>query len=98
MDRPTALDPFGQVGSADEGHAGGTGLGPLLTKGLVLLHDGTPDIASEVGIGTIVTIRFPRAIPGWLELLQGRDRGPPALRRARAGADPRVRCRERQNA
>ncbi len=30
------------------------------------------------------------------EALLGRDRGPPAVRRARAGADPRVRCRERQ--
>jgi hypothetical protein len=40
----------------------------------------------------------PLARPVWSESLLGRDCGPPAVRRARAGADPRVRCRERQNA
>ncbi len=37
-----------------------------------------------------------RAIQGQLEPLSGRDRGPPVVRRARAGADPWVRCRERK--
>ena len=37
-----------------------------------------------------------RARPVWSDSRLGR--GPPAVRRARAGADPRVRCRERHNA
>ncbi|MDR1490541.1 MAG: PAS domain-containing protein [Desulfovibrio sp.] len=40
---------------------GGTGLGLLMTKKLIREHGGTIDLDSEVGKGTIFTIRLPRA-------------------------------------
>ena len=55
-DIPTALSPFGQVDSTH----GGTGLGLPLTKSLVEMHGGSLDLQSEVGVGTTVTVRFPK--------------------------------------
>ncbi len=37
----------------------GTGLGLPLTKALVELHGSVPDLQSQVGVGTTVTVRFP---------------------------------------
>jgi len=59
-DLPVALAPFGQL-NADpltKKHAG-TGLGLPLSIGLMELHGGKLDIASEVGVGTRVTLEFP---------------------------------------
>ena len=58
---PIALAPFGQVDSSLARKYEGTGLGLPLTKAFVDLHGGTMDIASEVGIGTTVTVTFPIA-------------------------------------
>jgi signal transduction histidine kinase len=56
-----ALQPFRQVeGPASRRHAG-TGLGLPLAKSLVERHDGTLKIDSERGLGTSVTVSFPRA-------------------------------------
>jgi PAS domain S-box-containing protein len=55
----TVLAPFGQIESALSRKHQGTGLGLPLTKALVELHDGTLEIASEVGVGTTVTITLP---------------------------------------
>ncbi len=55
----TVLAPFGQIESALSRKHQGTGLGLPLTKALVELHDGTLTIASEVGVGTAVTITLP---------------------------------------
>ncbi|MFC1672875.1 PAS domain S-box protein [Pseudomonadota bacterium] len=54
-----ALDTFGQVDSSLSRAHEGTGLGLPLTKGLVELHGGTLELASEPGKGTKVTIRLP---------------------------------------
>ncbi|MBY0428028.1 MAG: PAS domain S-box protein, partial [Alphaproteobacteria bacterium] len=53
------LAPFGQIESALSRKHQGTGLGLPLTKALVELHDGTLTIASQVGVGTTVTITLP---------------------------------------
>lgn len=56
---PMILEPFGQVAnSMTRGHQG-TGLGLAIVNSLVASHDGTLDISSELGKGTIVTIIFP---------------------------------------
>ncbi|MEE8544517.1 MAG: ATP-binding protein [Alphaproteobacteria bacterium] len=60
-DLELALTPFGQVdGSLSRQHQG-TGLGLSLTNTLVELHQGRLEIASELGAGTTVTVRFPAA-------------------------------------
>lgn len=61
QDIPRALEPFGQVESALTRRFEGTGLGLPLVKKLVELHDGTFELASEPGKGTVATVRFPAA-------------------------------------
>jgi PAS domain S-box-containing protein len=58
-DIPKALEPFGQVDSKLSRKYEGTGLGLPLSKGLVELHGGRLELASEVGVGTTVTIVLP---------------------------------------
>ncbi|MEI7610630.1 MAG: PAS domain S-box protein, partial [Rhodospirillaceae bacterium] len=54
------LEPFGQVDTALSRHHDGTGLGLPLCRHLIELHGGHLDITSSVGVGTTVTVRFPR--------------------------------------
>jgi signal transduction histidine kinase len=58
---PVALEPFGQIDSGLARKYDGVGLGLPLTKRLIELHGGTMDIASELGRGTAVTVRFSHA-------------------------------------
>ncbi|MEE9210520.1 MAG: PAS domain-containing sensor histidine kinase [Kiloniellales bacterium] len=58
-DIPKALARFGQIDSALGRKYEGTGLGLSLTKSLAELHGGSLDLQSEVGAGTMVTVRFP---------------------------------------
>lgn len=58
-DIPKALEPFGQVGDPLVKGEEGTGLGLPLTKALVELHGGTIEIASQLGLGTTVTVKMP---------------------------------------
>ena len=54
------MEVFGHVTNAfSKGHEG-TGLGLPLTQKLVQAHDGTMEIASALGVGTTVTVTFPR--------------------------------------
>ena len=64
-DIPKALTPFGQVDSRPNQKYQGTGLGLPLTKRLVEMQAGSLDLASEVGVGTTVTVRYPtdRMVP-----------------------------------
>ena len=58
-DVPKALASFNQIdGSSSRKHEG-TGLGLSLVKSLVELQGGMMELESELGDGTIVTIRFP---------------------------------------
>ena len=54
-----ATQRFGQVESSMVRKFHGTGLGLPLAIGLLQLHDGTLDIASEKGVGTKVSLHFP---------------------------------------
>ncbi len=51
--------PFFQARSAYDRRHDGTGLGLSIVKGLVELHRGTIDVASELGRGTRITVRLP---------------------------------------
>lgn len=59
-DIPKALSKFGQVDSSLARQYEGTGLGLPLTKALVELHGGSLDLRSRVGVGTTVTVCFPK--------------------------------------
>ena len=59
QDIPTALDRFSQVGNSLVRKYDGTGLGLPLAKQLIELHGGSLTIDSTVGVGTIVTVKFP---------------------------------------
>ncbi len=56
---PRALAPFSQVDSTLTRRYEGTGLGLPLVKSLIELHDGTLELASEEGKGTLATVVFP---------------------------------------
>jgi signal transduction histidine kinase len=56
---PIALEPFGQIDTGLDRNRSGVGLGLPLTKRLVELHDGTIEIESEPGKGTVVTVSLP---------------------------------------
>jgi PAS domain S-box-containing protein len=55
------VKPFEQINNQYSRAQGGTGLGLSIVEGLVRLHGGTLSIASAVGKGTAVTLRFPIA-------------------------------------
>lgn len=56
-----AMSKFGQLDTDLDRKHEGTGLGLPLTKGLMELHDGTLIIQSEKGLGTTITVTFPKA-------------------------------------
>jgi signal transduction histidine kinase len=59
-DIPRALTAFGQVdGSLSRRHQG-TGLGLPLVKSLVELHQGVCTLDSAPGVGTTVSLQFPK--------------------------------------
>ena len=53
------LEPFTQVDTSFSRRHEGTGLGLALSRALVEHHGGTLSIDSEVGVGTVVTVRLP---------------------------------------
>lgn len=59
-DIPIALTPFQQVRTGGMRNHGGTGLGLPLTKTLVELHGGQLAVSSALGLGTTVSVTFPR--------------------------------------
>jgi signal transduction histidine kinase len=58
-DMAKALMPFGQVEQPYVRTQGGTGLGLPLAKSLVEMHEGTLELASVLGEGTVVTVVIP---------------------------------------
>lgn len=64
-DIPTALEPFGQVGSIYTRDQPGAGLGLPLCKALIERHEGSLFIQSELGRGTVINVRFPKRRVRW---------------------------------
>jgi two-component system cell cycle sensor histidine kinase PleC len=60
-DLPRVFEAFRRSGGFMVKRHDGAGLGLTLAKALTELHGGTLDIESEVGAGTMVTVRFPPA-------------------------------------
>ncbi len=58
---PRVFDRFFRVDSSRSLASGGTGLGLAIVQGVMLLHGGKAEIASQPGQGTQVTLRMPVA-------------------------------------
>lgn len=56
---PRVFDRFFRVDSSRSKASGGTGLGLAIVQGITLLHGGSVEIASELGVGTRVTLQMP---------------------------------------
>ncbi len=56
---PRVFDRFFRVDPSRSKASGGTGLGLAIVQGIMLLHGGNVEIASEPGVGTRVTLRMP---------------------------------------
>ena len=55
-----AMEPFGQIYDPRHAHKQGTGLGLPLARAMMKLHEGDLELESDEGVGTKVTISFPR--------------------------------------
>jgi two-component system sensor histidine kinase/response regulator len=60
---PRIFDQFFQVAPREGGVRKGTGLGLSIAKKIVEAHKGSIEVSSEVGVGTVFTVRLP-APPG----------------------------------
>ncbi len=56
---PRVFDRFYRVDASRSKASGGTGLGLAIVQGIMLLHSGNVEIASEPGTGTRVTLHLP---------------------------------------
>lgn len=56
---PCVFDRFYRVDRARSSRSGGTGLGLAIVKSIVMMHGGTVDIRSEIGVGTAVVFLLP---------------------------------------
>ncbi len=63
QDLPKLCTPFSQIESQHSKSHKGSGLGLALTKSLINLHGGEFIIESEIGTGTVVTVRLPLSPP-----------------------------------
>ncbi|MDF2509856.1 MAG: sensor histidine kinase [Microbacterium sp.] len=57
---PRLFEPYFRSDGAIRGGIAGTGLGMGIAREIVVAHEGSIDVASQVGQGTTVTLRFPR--------------------------------------
>ncbi len=60
IDLPRVMEPFKQVDGSLSRKQEGIGLGLAICERLVRLHGGTLAMASELGKGTVATVRLPR--------------------------------------
>ncbi|KAB1862237.1 sensor histidine kinase [Microbacterium algeriense] len=59
-DLSRVFEPYFRTESAVRAGIGGTGLGMGIAREIVVAHEGIIDVASELGVGTRVTLRFPQ--------------------------------------
>ena len=64
-DIPLVLQPFGQADTSLTRQVEGTGLGLSLVQRFMDLHQGRLILESELGVGTQVTVIFPRIRWNW---------------------------------
>lgn len=57
---PRLFQPYFRSDGAIRGGIAGTGLGMGIAREIVVAHEGSIDVTSELGQGTTVTLRFPR--------------------------------------
>ncbi|MET9405286.1 HAMP domain-containing sensor histidine kinase [Streptomyces sp. NPDC002935] len=60
-DLPSVFDRFWRAEKSRSRRTGGSGLGLAIVRQLVAAHGGTVSVASEVGSGTVFTLRLPSA-------------------------------------
>lgn len=58
---PLIFDQFYRVHRSEEAPAKGSGLGLAIVKQIVEAHGGRVDVSSEPGLGTVFTVRLPKA-------------------------------------
>jgi signal transduction histidine kinase len=68
QDVAAIFDKFSQVDGSFTRRARGTGLGLAITQHLVEMHDGTIDVESDLGTGSVFTVRLPAAEQNGREL------------------------------
>lgn len=59
-DLPFIFDRFYRVDEARARKTGGTGLGLAISQQIVMLHQGTIEVNSNLGVGTTISIKLPR--------------------------------------
>ncbi len=64
VDLPHIFERFYRADKVRAGASGRTGLGLAITQAIVESHDGTLEVSSEVGRGSVFTATFPAARPG----------------------------------
>jgi PAS domain S-box-containing protein len=75
------FEPFSQAEASTAKRYGGTGLGLVISRRFCRLLGGDMDLASQPGVGTVFTVRLPRAAPGAAR----EDTGPPGVGSGHAG-------------
>jgi signal transduction histidine kinase len=58
---PLIFDQFYRVHRSEEAKAKGSGLGLAIVKTIVEAHRGRVEVSSELGLGTVFTVRIPKA-------------------------------------
>lgn len=61
QDLPRLFEPFSRVGAESRGDVGGAGLGLAFVRTVAARHQGSVEVSSEPGAGSVFTLRLPAA-------------------------------------